>query len=311
MSVLDRALPRPRQGEDRRLRRGAPARALRRRPRRSTGTTTQLAERIGDYDAILIRSATKLTADLIARGEQPEGDRPRRRRRRQRRRRGGDQARHHRRQRAAVERHHRRRAHDGAAARARAQRPAGARARSSTARWERSKWGGVEVYEKTLGLLGFGRIGQLVAARAPGLRHARARVRPVRLGRRASASSASRRPSPPTTSTRRPTSSRSTCPRRPRPSGWLDAEALAKCSDGVRIINCARGQLVDDDALKAALDSGKVAGAALDVFTQRAGHRPPAVRLPQRRRHAAPRPPRRPRRRTAPACRPPSRSSPR
>jgi D-3-phosphoglycerate dehydrogenase len=49
--------------------------------------------------------------------------------------------------------------------------------------------------------------------------------------------------------------------------GWLDAEAFAKMRDGVRIINCARGDLVVDDALKDALDSGKVAGAALDVFT--------------------------------------------
>jgi D-3-phosphoglycerate dehydrogenase / 2-oxoglutarate reductase len=48
--------------------------------------------------------------------------------------------------------------------------------------------------------------------------------------------------------------------------GWLDAEAFAQMKDGVRVINCARGELVVDEALKAALDSGKVAGAALDVF---------------------------------------------
>jgi D-3-phosphoglycerate dehydrogenase len=48
--------------------------------------------------------------------------------------------------------------------------------------------------------------------------------------------------------------------------GWLDAEAFAKMKDGVRVINCARGELVVDEALKDALDSGKVAGAALDVF---------------------------------------------
>ncbi len=85
------------------------------------------SSRIGDYDGILIRSATKLTADLIEQGHEPEGDRPRRRRRRQRRRPRRDQARHRRRQRAAVQRRHRRRAHDGAAARAGPQRPAGAR----------------------------------------------------------------------------------------------------------------------------------------------------------------------------------------
>ena len=55
-------------------------------------------------------------------------------------------------------------------------------------------------------------------------------------------------------------------PRTPETRGWLDAEAFAQMRDGVRIVNCARGELVDDEALKDALDSGKVAGAALDVF---------------------------------------------
>ncbi len=55
-------------------------------------------------------------------------------------------------------------------------------------------------------------------------------------------------------------------PKTPETEGWLDAEALAKCKDGVRILNVARGPLVVDEDLKAALDSGKVAGAALDVF---------------------------------------------
>ena len=71
--------------------------------------------------------------------------------------------------------------------------------------------------------------------------------------------------------------------------GWLDAEALAQCRDGVRVINCARGELVDDAALKDALDSGKVAGAALDVFPSEPITDYPLFGLSQRRRHAAPR----------------------
>ena len=87
----------------------------------------ELRETIGEYDAILIRSATKMTAELIELADQPEGDRPRRHRRRQRRHPGRDPARHHRRQRARVELGRRRRAHAGAGAGALPQRPAGAR----------------------------------------------------------------------------------------------------------------------------------------------------------------------------------------
>jgi D-3-phosphoglycerate dehydrogenase len=56
-------------------------------------------------------------------------------------------------------------------------------------------------------------------------------------------------------------------PSTPETKGWLDAEALAKCRDGVWILNCARGSLLVEEDLRAALDTGKVAGAALDVFS--------------------------------------------
>ena len=49
---------------------------------------------------------------------------------------------------------------------------------------------------------------------------------------------------------------------------WLDADAFARMKDGVRVINVARGGLLVDEDLQAALDSGKVAGAALDVFRE-------------------------------------------
>jgi len=55
-------------------------------------------------------------------------------------------------------------------------------------------------------------------------------------------------------------------PKTPETEGFLNAEAFANMRDGVRVLNVARGGLIDDDALIAALDSGKVAGAAIDVF---------------------------------------------
>jgi D-3-phosphoglycerate dehydrogenase len=55
-------------------------------------------------------------------------------------------------------------------------------------------------------------------------------------------------------------------PNTPETEGWLDAEAFAKMRDGVRVLNVARGKLIVDADLQAALDSGKVGGAALDVF---------------------------------------------
>jgi len=132
-------------------------------------------------------------------------------------------------------------------------------------RWERSRFGGVEVYEKTLGILGFGRIGQLVATRARAFgMHVVAfdpyvssdRFRELGVEQAESSADVYRQADfltvhlPKTAETR----------------GWLDAEAFAQMKDGVRVINCARGELVVDEALKDALDAGKVAGAALDVF---------------------------------------------
>ena len=87
----------------------------------------------------------------------------------------------------------------------------------------------------------------------------------------------------------------------------LSAENLAKTKKGVRIINCARGGLVDEAALRAALDSGHVAGAAFDVFVEEPATANPAVRPSQRRRHAASRRRRPPRRRRTSRCRSPSR----
>ena len=224
----------------------------------------ELRDRIGEFDAILIRSATKLTADLIERAERlkvigragtgvdnvdvdaatkrgiivanaPESNSI-----------------------AAAE-------HTLAMALALARNVPQAHGSLVAGAWERSRFAGNELYGKTLGVIGFGRIGQLVAKRAlafdmevvaydkfvsperfrelgvEGVQdtdelYARADIVTIHL------------------------------PKTPETVGWIDADAIAKMRDGVQIVNCARGELVDLEALKQGLDSGKVAGAALDVF---------------------------------------------
>jgi D-3-phosphoglycerate dehydrogenase len=131
--------------------------------------------------------------------------------------------------------------------------------------WARSKFSGVELMEKTLGILGFGRIGQLVAVRALafGMRVlaydpyvSAERYRELGVEKAETSDDVYREADFITLH----------LPKTPETEGWLDAEAFAKCKDGVRIINVARGPLVVDEDLEAAIASGKVAGAALDVF---------------------------------------------
>ena len=141
-----------------------------------------------------------------------------------------------------------------------------AHASLTSGKWERSKFSGVELYEKTLGIMGFGRIGQLVAQRALAFGMHVIAYRPVRRRPSATASWASRRPSRSDDVYAVADFLTLHLPNTPDTQGWLDAEALAKCKDGVRVLNVARGPLVVDEDLKAALDSGKVGGAALDVF---------------------------------------------
>jgi D-3-phosphoglycerate dehydrogenase / 2-oxoglutarate reductase len=133
--------------------------------------------------------------------------------------------------------------------------------------WERSKFSGIELYEKTLGILGFGRIGQLVAQRARGFgMHVIAfdpyvsaeRYRELGVEKAQSSDSVYAVADFLTLH----------LPKTPETEGWLDAAALAKCKDGVRVLNVARGPLIVDEDLKVAIDAGKVGGAALDVFRQ-------------------------------------------
>jgi D-3-phosphoglycerate dehydrogenase len=132
-------------------------------------------------------------------------------------------------------------------------------------RWERSKFSGVEVYEKTLGVIGFGRIGQLVAQRARGFGMYVVAYDPYVSAERYRELGAEKAESPAAVYAKADFVTIH-LPVTPDTRGFLNAEAFAQMRDGVRVINCARGELIDDAALKDALDSGKVAGAALDVF---------------------------------------------
>ncbi len=140
-----------------------------------------------------------------------------------------------------------------------------AHASLSAGAWERSKFSGVELYEKTLGILGFGRIGQLVAQRARGFNMHVVAFDPYVGAERYRELGVEQAESPDDVYAAADFITLH-LPKTPDTEGWLNAAVLDKCKDGVRILNVARGPLVVDEDLKAAIDSGKVAGAALDVF---------------------------------------------
>lgn len=225
-----------------------------------------LAERIGDYDAILIRSATKLTADLIERADRlevigragtgvdnvdieaatrrgiivanaPESNSV-----------------------AAAE-------HTMALILAMFRNVPQAHGSLTGGEWERSRFGGSELYGKTLGVLGFGRIGQLVARRAQAFE-----MEVVAFDKFVSAERfrelGVEGVSESTELYERADIISLHLPKTPETVNWIDANSIAAMKDGVRIVNCARGELIDLEALTEGLESGKVAGAALDVFPE-------------------------------------------
>ncbi|SDE50335.1 phosphoglycerate dehydrogenase [Kordiimonas lacus] len=139
-----------------------------------------------------------------------------------------------------------------------------ANASTHAGKWEKSKFMGMEITGKTLGLIGCGNIGSVVAERALGLKMKVVAYDPFLAPERAADLGIAKVElddvfakadvitlhTPLTDQTR----------------GVVGAEAFKKMKDGVRIVNCARGGLIDEAALLDALNSGKVAGAALDVF---------------------------------------------
>src|SRR4029079_6008577 len=125
----------------------------------------------------------------------------------------------------------------------------------------------MEVYEKTLGILGFGRIGTYVAERAKSFGMHVVAFDPFVSAERYRE-----------LGVEKPESSYDVCskadiitrhlPKTPDTANWLNDEAFAKMRDGVKIVNVARGELFDTEALRRALAPAKVGGATLDVFPQ-------------------------------------------
>ena len=157
-------------------------------------------------------------------------------------------------------------------------------------RWEKGKWGkgGVELRGKTLGIIGLGRIGFLVAEDARGLGMKVLAYDPFVPGRAfrelgAGARRQRRRDLP-----ARPTSSPCTCPRTPTPSASSATRSSRKMKDGVRVVNVARGGIIDEEAWARAIESGKVAASARRRVPHGAHDDEPALRLRQCRVHAAP-----------------------
>jgi D-3-phosphoglycerate dehydrogenase / 2-oxoglutarate reductase len=224
----------------------------------------ELAERIGVYDGIVIRSATKLTAELIERAgslraigragvgvdnvdveaatkrgivvaNAPESNVV-----------------------TAAE-------HTMALLLALARNIPQAYASLTAGKWERSKFSGVELYEKTLGVLGFGRIGQLVAARARAFGMRVLAFDPFVSAERYRELGVEKADSPEDIYAQADFITVH-LPKTPETEGFLDAAAFARMRPAARILNVARGGLIDEAALKDALDAGTIAGAALDVF---------------------------------------------
>ncbi len=139
-----------------------------------------------------------------------------------------------------------------------------ANASTHAGKWEKNRFMGVELFNKTLGIIGCGNIGAIVADRALGLKMRVIAFDPFLSVERAmeigvekvELDEVFRRSDFITLHT----------PLTEKTRGIVNATALAKCKKGVRIINCARGGLVDEEALYEALISKQVAGAALDVF---------------------------------------------
>jgi D-3-phosphoglycerate dehydrogenase len=145
-------------------------------------------------------------------------------------------------------------------------------------KWERSKWEGVELYGKTLGVIGLGRVGALVAQRAlafgmrlvaydPFVSADRARHMGVELMSLDDVMAES-------------DFITVHLPKNKETMGLIGADLLARAKPGIRIINTARGGIIDEEALADAVRSGHVQGAGLDVFAKEPTTESPLFELP-------------------------------
>lgn len=141
-----------------------------------------------------------------------------------------------------------------------------AHAALAAGRWERSRWEGVELHGKVLGVVGLGRVGALVAQRAaafgmrlvaydPYVSSDRARQIGVEMMSLAEVVAVA-------------DFLTIHLPKTPETAGLIGVDVLTRAKPGLRIVNTARGGIVDEKALAAAVSDGRVAGAALDVFEQ-------------------------------------------
>ncbi len=145
-------------------------------------------------------------------------------------------------------------------------------------KWEKNRFMGVEITAKTLGIIGCGNIGSIVADRAVGLRMRVIAFDPYLSPERArdlgvekvELEELLKRADFITLHT----------PLTPQTRGIMGAENIARTKKGVRIVNCARGELVDEQAMAAALRSGHVAAGAFDVFSEEPAVNNPLFGLP-------------------------------
>lgn len=226
----------------------------------------ELLDRVAPYDAVVVRSATKVTAEFIDRatnlkvvGRAGTGvdnvDVPAATRR------GiivcnaaGSNSL------SAAE-------HTIALIMAQARNVAQAHAALVDGRWERSKYGGIEVEGKTLGVLGFGRIGQLVAERARGLGMRVVAFDPFVADARYREMGVEKAESPADLYAESDFITLHLAST-PETKKFVNAEAFAQMKPGARLINVGRGDLVDTDALVEALTNGTLGGAGIDVFPE-------------------------------------------